>query len=91
MLISGAWRLCLLSPARFIVSHHQKTGFAESSKREWLGENYYLIGVSGNAHHLSAIPNIRAAYRDEALRDERLFVHTSSGKEGADDYDAWTF
>ncbi|KAI7440607.1 AMP deaminase [Hortaea werneckii] len=47
-----------------------QSGFEHDVKRKWLGEQYYLPGVSGNDMAKVNVPNIREAFRHETLQLE---------------------
>jgi AMP deaminase len=54
-----------ISKASVLIS-----GFPESSKSHWVGEQHKLPGAAGNNIGKTNLPNIRAAYRHETLLAE---------------------
>jgi AMP deaminase len=72
------WRLRPADQSELCRNSVLISGFPEHKKVEWLGESYYLPGSEGNKPLLSAIPDIRAIFRREALRDERDFIQINA-------------
>lgn len=71
---SQFWRLRPTDLAEICRNSVLISGFPDAIKEQWLGERFYLPGTHGNHPHHSAIPALRAAFRAEALADERNFV-----------------
>ncbi|POY71827.1 putative AMP deaminase [Rhodotorula taiwanensis] len=47
-----------------------QSGFEMEIKRHWLGPDWYLPGREGNLIHKTNVPNLRAEYRWNTLREE---------------------
>jgi AMP deaminase len=47
-----------------------QSGFEHSVKQKWLGANFNLPGVDGNAVAKSNVPNVRVGFRQETLLQE---------------------
>ncbi|BGP55329.1 AMP deaminase [Rhodotorula sphaerocarpa] len=47
-----------------------QSGFEMEVKRHWLGPDWYLPGREGNLIHKTNVPNLRAEYRWNTLREE---------------------
>ena len=47
-----------------------QSGFETAVKRRWLGPDFHLPGLRGNAMQKTNVPNIRVAYRHETLLEE---------------------
>lgn len=47
-----------------------QSGFEAAVKQRWLGPNYQVPGVGGNAMEKTNVPNIRVEYRHETLLEE---------------------
>ncbi|KAG0045042.1 AMP deaminase [Gryganskiella cystojenkinii] len=62
--LSGA-DMCEIS--RNSVAH---SGFENKIKKHWIGKKWFLPGVQGNDMAKTNVPNIRATFRYETLREE---------------------
>lgn len=51
-----------------------QSGFEMEVKRHWLGPDWYLPGREGNLIHKTNVPNLRAEYRWNTLREEMDMV-----------------
>jgi AMP deaminase len=51
-----------------------QSGFELALKRHWLGPDFYLPGVAGNAIHQTNVPNVRVAFRHKTLTEELEMV-----------------
>lgn len=77
---SQLWRLRPADQAELCRNSVLLSGFPDASKVEWLGQKFFLRGTKGNNPSLSAVPPMRAIFREDALRDERAFIEQSAGE-----------
>lgn len=54
-----------------------QSGFEMEVKRHWLGPDWYLPGREGNLIHKTNVPNLRAEYRWNTLREEMDMVRSA--------------
>eukprot|EP00040_Diaphanoeca_grandis_P031856 m.191547 g.191547 ORF g.191547 m.191547 type:complete len:853 (+) comp32435_c2_seq1:328-2886(+) len=64
------WKLSSTDLCELCSNSVRMSGFPDSFKRKWLGEDYELQGALGNDISFSNVPDIRVAYRCETMLRE---------------------
>lgn len=64
------WKLTSCDMSELARNSVIMSGFLHEHKQHWIGANYKTDGVAGNDITRTNLPNIRVAYRNEALIEE---------------------
>ncbi|KAG0206079.1 AMP deaminase [Mortierella sp. GBA30] len=64
------WKLSAADMCEISRNSVAQSGFENTIKKHWLGRRWYLPGLQGNDMAKTNVPNIRAAFRHETLREE---------------------
>eukprot|EP01056_Protomagalhaensia_sp_Gyna25_P001449 Protomagalhaensia_sp_Gyna_25__1448@NODE_1732_length_1579_cov_6_639610_g1421_i0_p1_GENE_NODE_1732_length_1579_cov_6_639610_g1421_i0NODE_1732_length_1579_cov_6_639610_g1421_i0_p1_ORF_typecomplete_len482_score58_62A_deaminase/PF00962_22/1_6e56_NODE_1732_length_1579_cov_6_639610_g1421_i01321538 len=68
------WKLSPVDLCELARNSVLQSSYEPQYKRHWLGARYYKKGPRGNNIHLTNVPDIRLAYREETLREELKFL-----------------
>jgi len=80
------WKLTPIDMCEIARNSVLQSGFEHKFKVHFIGNNYHVRGVEGNDINTTNVPNIRAAFRFELLREELRFLAYHSHLPVIDDY-----
>jgi AMP deaminase len=72
------WRFSATDQAELCANSVKMSGFSAATKAKWIGEGWRLPGPAGNDIKLSNVPNVRMAFRFEALLQDLQLLLTRS-------------